>query len=264
MLERLQAIMAALRHPETGCPWDLEQDARSIVPYTLEEAYEVADAVERGAPDEIKDELGDLLFQVVFLARLAEEQGEFDLNDVVSAISDKLIRRHPHVFGAQADGPAPDVQAVGERWEAIKAAERAKRTGDEAPSGYLDNIPVTLPALQRAQKIGQRARRAGFDWPDVRGVFAKVREELGELDAALAVQPPNAAAVRAEAGDVLMAAVSLCRHTDVNAEQALREANSRFEQRFVTMERLAAAAGTDLADLNDAALDTLWERAKQA
>ncbi|MEM1261578.1 MAG: nucleoside triphosphate pyrophosphohydrolase [Pseudomonadota bacterium] len=263
-IERLRAIMAALRNPETGCPWDLEQDMRSIVPHTIEEAYEVADAVERGEIDDIRDELGDLLFQAIFLARLAEEQGWFDFDAVADAISDKLVRRHPHVFAARG-AARPDPNTVTETWEAIKARERASAGGSQ-PTSELDNIPVALPALQRAEKIGKRAGRVGFDWPDVTGVFAKLDEEVGELKVALASAGDTGsdAAVQAEAGDVLLTAVSLCRHAGVSAERALREANSRFSERFRRAERFAADAGVSLGELDSEDLESLWQRAKAA
>ncbi|MEM8982903.1 MAG: nucleoside triphosphate pyrophosphohydrolase [Pseudomonadota bacterium] len=261
-IDRLRSIMAELRDPETGCPWDLEQTMSSIVSYTIEEAYEVADAVERGDVDEIRDELGDLLFQSVFLARLAEEQRWFDFDAVANVVSEKLLRRHPHVF-ATAASARPDSAAVTESWEAIKAAERDRRSGARAPS-ELDDVPVTLPALQRAEKIGKRAGRVGFDWGTIDAVFAKLDEEIAELKAALqaAERSDLDPGVRAEAGDVLLTVVSLCRHAGVSAERALREANTRFSERFRRVERLAADAGAALSDLDAAQLDTLWERSK--
>ena len=262
-VERLLDIMARLRDPDTGCPWDLEQTMASIVPYTIEEAYEVADAVARGEREDILDELGDLLFQSVFLARLAEERGWFGFDDVATAIADKLVRRHPHVFAVAATDDRPSADAVTTSWEAIKAAEREARESTTPPS-QLDGVPLALPALQRAEKIGKRAARVGFDWPHLDGVFAKMAEELAELRAVTGEATPDMSAVRAEVGDVLLTAVSLCRHVGVNAEQALREANGRFSDRFRAMERLADAAGESLDTLSDDALDTLWERAKDA
>ncbi|MEO1036191.1 MAG: nucleoside triphosphate pyrophosphohydrolase [Pseudomonadota bacterium] len=258
-INRLREIMAALRHPETGCPWDLEQDMRSIVAYTIEEAYEVADAIEAGERAEILDELGDLLFQSVFLARLAEEKGWFDFDDVADAIATKLIRRHPHVFAKDDPADRPDAGAVKVAWEAVKSAERAAKQ-KRSRASQLDDIPVALPALQRAQKMGSRAARVGFDWAAIDAVFAKLDEELLELREALTGAAADA--VLAEAGDVLLTVVSLCRHAGVSAERALREANSRFALRFRAMERQAAASGQSLEQLDDAELDRLWIQAK--
>jgi len=251
-IEKLLKIMAALRDPHTGCPWDLEQDFASIAPYTIEEAYEVADAIERNAILELADELGDLLLQVVFHARMAEEAGHFDFGHVVARICDKMQRRHPHVFG---DDEVADAKAQTESWEAIKSKERA--TGAQ---GLLDDVPVGLPALTRASKIGKRAARVGFDWPETHGVRAKLDEELAELDEALDRGDREAAA--AELGDVLFALANLGRHLDLDPETCLRGANQRFSRRFAHVEQAVHAAGGDWSGWQLAALEELWQAAK--
>ena len=235
--------MRRLRDPETGCSWDREQTFATIAPYTIEEAYEVADAIERGDMDDLKDELGDLQLQVVYHARIAEEQGAFDIGDVIAAISDKMIRRHPHVFGDETHSPG---------WEALKAAERGDREDDSA----LAHVALALPALKRAEKLQRRAARVGFDWPDASGPLAKIHEELAEIDAA-ETQDERAA----EIGDLLFSAVNLARHLDVDPEAALRAAAARFEQRFRKVETLAERP---LTDMNIDELETLWQRAKRA
>lgn len=251
-LARLLAIMRRLRDPRGGCPWDRAQDFRSIAPYTLEEAYEVVDAIEHGGPEELRDELGDLLFQTVFHARLAEERGWFDFGDVAAAIGDKLERRHPHVFG---DVEIGDAEAQTAAWESHKRGERAAR----GRHGVLDGVPLALPALSRAAKLQRRAARIGLDWNDAGGVLAKLQEEVGELQEAHAAGNPDA--VRAELGDLLFTCVNLARHLDVDPERALREANGRFEQRVRFVE---SNSGPDAARLDAAALDALWRQAKQA
>ena len=235
--------MRRLRDPETGCSWDREQTFATIAPYTIEEAYEVADAIERGDMDDLKDELGDLQLQVVYHARIAEEQGAFDIGDVIAAISDKMIRRHPHVFGDEAHSPG---------WETLKAVERGEREDDSA----LAHVALALPALKRAEKLQRRAARVGFDWPDASGPVAKIHEELAEIDAA-ETQDERAA----EIGDLLFSAVNLARHLDVDPEAALRAAAARFEQRFRKVEALAERP---LTDMNIDELETLWQRAKRA
>ncbi len=257
-IEQLLAIMRRLRDPEGGCPWDLRQDFDTIVPYTLEEAYEVADAIERGAYGELQAELGDLLFQVVFYARLAEERGLFDFRDVVEAICDKLVRRHPHVFG---DAEAGDEREQARAWEAHKRAEREARTG--APTGLLHDIPAVLPALSRAFKLQRRAARAGLDWGDVEGVLEKLDEELAELRAARA-GAVDERAVREEMGDLLFTCVNLARHLDIDPEQALREANRKFERRVAHIERALGEQGIGFEEADEALLDRLWESAKRA
>jgi MazG family protein len=254
-VERLVEIMATLRDPERGCPWDLEQDFASIAPYTLEEAYEVADAIERNDLEALRDELGDLLLQVVFHAQMARERGAFGFDDVAAAICDKMIRRHPHVFG-EAEVASAAEQTLA--WEAIKVEERAARGGAQ---GLLDDVPVGLPALTRALKFGQRAARVGFDWPDAAGPRAKVDEELAELDAVLAAGGPRAE-VEAEIGDLLFTVANLARHHGVDPEAALRGANARFSRRFGHAERRLAESGRPAADPGQ--LEAWWEEAKSA
>ena len=252
-IDKLLEIMARLRDPQSGCPWDVEQTFETIAPYTIEEAYEVADAISRDALDDLRGELGDLLFQVVFHARMAEEAGAFAFNDVVAAIVDKLERRHPHVFGTEEERRRG---AEAGSWERIKAAERAAG-GDGAPVSALDDVPLALPALNRATKLGKRASAVGFDWPDVAGVREKVSEELTELDEAA-----DPVAVREELGDLLFSVANLARHLGVDPEQALVGANAKFERRFRGMEGEARATDTDLAGLSVAELEALWEQQK--
>ena len=264
-LGALLALMARLRDPQRGCPWDREQTFSSIAPYTIEEAYEVADAIERGEREALRDELGDLLFQVVFHARMAEERGWFDFAAVATTIHDKLVRRHPHVFA----GASPTPQELVRAWEEQKAQERAASAGPE-PAGegtVLAGVPRALPALVRAAKLGRRAARVGFDWPDAREVRAKVLEELHEMDGALAAgeagEAGSAAGVVAdELGDLLFSIVNWSRHLQLDAEAALRAANVKFERRFATMESLARARSLDLESLSAAEWDALWREAK--
>lgn len=248
-LHRLRSIMARLRDPEGGCPWDLEQDFSTIAPYTIEEAYEVADAIAREDLAALRGELGDLLFQVVFHARLAEERGMFDFDDVATAIADKLERRHPHVFG---DAPVRNAADQSRAWEAQKAAERG--------GGALSGIARALPALVRADKMGRRAARVGFDWPDRAGPLDKVAEERAELEEAMA--RGDRAATEWEVGDLLLAVANLARHLDVDPERALAAANDRFEQRYAEMEKVAAAEGVDLSGMSLDELDRRWRQAK--
>jgi ATP diphosphatase len=248
--------MAALRTPGTGCPWDLEQNFRTIAPYTLEEAYEVADAIARDDLAGLKDELGDLLLQVVFHARMAQEQGAFDFGDVVDALTAKLIRRHPHVF-ADADGKTAD--AVKGLWERIKAEEKAERSAKSA-DGALAGVPVSLPALTRALKLQDKAGRVGFDWNDPRAVLAKIREEADEIEAELDRTEGNR--IAAEVGDLLFAVVNLARHLGVDPEGVLREANLKFERRFASIERALAARGKTPREASLAEMDALWDEAK--
>ena len=259
-LSELLALMARLRDPQRGCPWDREQSFATIALYTVEEAYEVADAVERGDPQHLRDELGDLLFQVVFHARMAEERGWFDFAAVARAIHDKLVRRHPHVFAGAALAPAELVRV----WEQQKAEERAAASPGGA--SVLEGVPRALPALTRAAKLGRRAGRVGFDWPDAAGVRAKVLEELAEVDAVLP-PPQGCAAAPAQSlveefGDLLFAMANWGRHLGVDAEQALRAANSKFERRFALMEARATERGLDLTRLSAAQWDALWREAK--
>ena len=255
---RLIEIMAALRTPETGCPWDLEQDFASIAPYTLEEAYEVADAIARNNLDDLEDELGDLLLQVVFHARMAQEQGAFDFGDVVEAITTKLIRRHPHVFGEErADNP----HAVKGLWEDIKAQEKREKAanGRPAEAGALAGVPVGLPALTRALKLQAKASRVGFDWNDPRAVLRKIREEADEIEAEI---DNNEAGAAAEVGDLLFAAVNLARHLHADPEALLRLSNQKFERRFSAIEQALAAQGKSPQQSTLAEMDALWDEAK--
>ena len=254
-IERLLAIMVALRDPERGCPWDREQTWATIAPHTLEEAYELADAIERGDVAHVRDELGDLLFQVVFQARIAEEQGLFDFAAVAAAISDKLERRHPHVFGsATVASTAEQTRA----WEEHKAAERRTAGGS---AGTLDGIALGLPALTRAAKLGRRAAGVGFDWSRTADVLAKVDEESGELRRAL--QEGRAAAVEEELGDLLFSLAQFARHAGADPETALRSANAKFERRFRRMEAWLAGQGRSPRDASAEELESLWARAKQ-
>ena len=254
-IEKLVEIMAALRNPDGGCPWDLEQTFATIAPYTIEEAYEVADAIERGSVDELCDELGDLLLQVVYHARMAEEAGAFDFADVVDGICDKMIRRHPHVFGQET---MADSREQTESWEALKRQERAAKPGADR---VLGGLPVGLPGLTRAVKLTRRASRVGFDWPGLAGVRAKVGEELGELDDAIADEDGEARAV--EMGDVLLAIANLCRHLELDPESCLRKANLRFERRFARVEDGVRQSGGDWEDFELDELDRFWVAAKR-
>jgi ATP diphosphatase len=246
----LARIMARLRDPQTGCPWDIEQDFATIAPYTIEEAYEVADAIQRGDMAALKDELGDLLLQTVFHARMAEQAGHFALHDVIEGICAKMVRRHPHVFG---DVEARDGVTAQVNWETIKAAERAEKKSD--PSA-LAGVAVALPALLRAEKLQKRAARTGFDWPDTEGVIAKIHEEIAEVESA---QSP--ADREEEIGDLLFAVVNLARHHKIDPETALRSANGKFEKRFRAMEELA---GDGFAALSLEDKERLWQAVKRA
>jgi nucleoside triphosphate diphosphatase len=255
----LARIMARLRDPVSGCPWDLEQNFATIAPYTIEEAYEVADAIERADMGELRDELGDLLFQVMFHSRMAEEQGAFALADVVAAINDKMIRRHPHVFGDEGDGRSADEQTVA--WEAVKAAERAsKAKGDAAPSA-LDGVARALPALLRAEKLQKRAARTGFDWTETPPIFDKLEEEIAEVKEAIA--SGDADAVEDEVGDLLFVVANLARRLSVDPEQALRKANAKFERRFRAMEQASKADAVEFASLTLGEQEAYWQQVKQ-
>jgi nucleoside triphosphate diphosphatase len=261
-LQRLLAIMAQLRNPDGGCPWDLQQDFRSIAPYTIEEAYEVADAIERGDLDALRDELGDLLLQVVFHAQMASEQGAFGFAEVAAAINDKMVRRHPHVFG---DETMRDAAEQTRAWEAGKAAERAA-AGDSDTSA-LAGIARGLPEWLRAIKLQKRAARVGFDWPGPAPVFAKLHEEIDELRVEFAALADGDVAARErledELGDVLFVAANLARHAEVDPGAALRRANAKFERRFRRMEQLALSRGLKLESLSLAEQDALWDAAKR-
>ncbi len=266
-IARLIEIMAALRTPGTGCPWDLEQDFASIAPYTIEEAYEVADAIARGDLLDLKDELGDLLFQVVFYARMAEEQQAFDFGAVVEAITAKMIRRHPHVFGPQKDRSVAEVKAS---WAAIKAEEKAARLAVRAQmpnpppndaTGLLADVPAALPGLTRAVKLQNKASTVGFDWNDPHAVLAKIREETVEIEHALA--KGEEAEARAEIGDLLFAVANLARHLDGDPEAAIRATNAKFMRRFAYIEAELARRGIALEDAGLARMDALWDEAKR-
>jgi MazG family protein len=263
-ISALIALMAKLRDPNGGCPWDREQTFASIAPYTIEEAYEVADAIEHGNPDKLRDELGDLLFQVVFHARMAEERGWFDFASVADSIHDKLVRRHPHVFaGASVSG----VQEQTRTWEELKARERAEASERSAgaDAGTLADVPRALPALTRAAKLGRRASRVGFDWESAPQVREKVAEELAETDEAVGgtASRPDSEHVKEELGDLLFALTNWGRHLGVDAEEALRGANGKFERRFRLMESLAGAQGRALESFSAAEWEQLWVEAKK-
>ena len=271
-IARLLGIMARLRDPDGGCPWDLAQTHASIVPYTIEEAYEVAEAVESGDPEELRDELGDLLFQVVFQARIAEEAGTFAFDDVATAIADKMVRRHPHIFG---EIRGLDQAAVNAQWAAIKAEERAAKAErdktakrDEAragsrtePRGTLAGVSLALPALARAEKISRKAASVGFDWPDAAEVIAKVREETDEVAQALAGEGPEA--VAEEIGDLLFSVANLARHAGIDPEEALRRANLKFQRRFAAMEAEVTKDGRTLPEAGLAAMEAAWVAVKR-
>jgi nucleoside triphosphate diphosphatase len=263
-ITRLLDIMAALRTPGSGCPWDLEQNFQTIAPYTIEEAYEVADAIARGDLDELRDELGDLLLQVVFHARMAEEQNAFNFGDVVEAISRKMIRRHPHVF-ADKDGrlTPSDVKGAWERIKAEEKAERAARRPAGAPShpSLLSDVKTGQPALKRALDLQRKASTVGFDWNDPRAVLRKIREETDEIEAAL--DRADAEELGSETGDLLFAVVNLARHGGIDPEQALRSANVKFERRFGYIEQALASQGRTLEGASLQEMDDLWNEAKK-
>jgi MazG family protein len=256
---RLVEIMARLRAPEGGCPWDLEQTFATIAPYTVEEAYEVADAIERNDLSDLRQELGDLLLQVVFHARMAEEAGAFDFADVARAINDKMIRRHPHVFGDASHRSAREQTAA---WETIKAEERAAKAAGDKPPSLLDDVPVGLPALTRAVKLSKRAARVGFVWPSAVEVLAKLREEVAELEAEVAAGDVEKA--RDELGDVLFVCANLARELDIDPEVALRGTNAKFIRRFNYIEAELAARGSSPEQSDLAEMDALWNAAKAA
>jgi ATP diphosphatase len=256
-MNELLALMARLREPSAGCPWDIKQTWQSILPHTLEEVYEVADAVDRQDAVALCDELGDLLFQIVFMAQIASEQGLFNFHDVVQGITGEMIRRHPHVFG---DAVFADEKAQKQAWETIKQDERGAK-GD-ATSGFFAGIPAAMPALRRSQKLQQRAARVGFDWDDWRQVIPKIHEELDEVQDAVASHEPFAR-IEEEVGDVLMGATNMARLLGVNAENALRLSNHKFERRFLRVEVLLREQGLSLEDASLQQMEIAWEKAKQ-
>jgi MazG family protein len=255
-IEQLLKVMAKLRDPNGGCPWDLEQTFATIAPYTIEEAYEVAEAIAHNDMAALKDELGDLLFQAVYHAQMASEQGAFDFADVVAAITDKMIRRHPHVFG---DARVDTADAQTKAWEDMKAKERAAKQ----QTSILDGVSQALPALTRAVKLQKRASRVGFDWHDVRPVLAKLREEIDELEAEIKADAPTTA-IEEEFGDMLFVMANLARHLNFDPEQALRSANAKFERRFKAIEERLAARGVKPEDCTLSELDAEWNAVKQA
>jgi ATP diphosphatase len=255
-MDRLRAIMARLRDPDTGCPWDIEQDFASIAPYTIEEAYEVADAIEREDWAELTGELGDLLLQTVYHTQMAEEAGHFTFDEVVTAIADKMVARHPHVFGDESRDKTAEQQTLD--WETVKAAERAAR----ARGGVLEDVALALPALMRAEKLQKRAARVGFDWPDIGQVVDKIAEEAREL--AEARDTATQEEIEDEMGDLLFVMANLARHLKVDPEVALRRANSKFTRRFAFIEAELARRGRRPEDSDLAEMDALWDAAKRA
>lgn len=253
-IDRLRAIMARLRNPDGGCAWDLAQDFSTIAPYTIEEAYEVADAVERGDMNDLKEELGDLLLQVVFHAQMAEEDGRFTFDDVAAAICDKLVRRHPHIF---SDGPARTPEEIKAIWDEIKAEERARKS----KHGLIDDVPVALPSLVRAEKLQRRMAKVGLDWPDITGVADKIEEEVAEF--AAATRAGDQAAMAAEFGDLLFSLVNAARHAGIDADAALRDTNARFARRVRGIEAALQAEGTPVEALDASGWDARWEAIKR-
>jgi len=264
-IDRLLQIMKRLRDPDGGCPWDLQQNFRSIAPYTIEEAYEVADAIERDDLKDLRDELGDLLFQVVFHSQMAQDQGAFTFDDVVEGICDKMERRHPHVFGSAAQEMAiADAAEQTVAWEELKRRERAaSAAASDKPAGVLTNVPVSLPALTRANKLGKRAAQVGFEWPDVSGALDKVREEIDELGVEIARGTVDKAAAEHEVGDVLFSVVNICRYLELDPERALRDTNRRFERRFGYVETKLREQGKSPDQATLEQMDVLWEEGKR-
>ncbi|MES0882000.1 nucleoside triphosphate pyrophosphohydrolase [Roseibium sp. SCP14] len=265
-ISRLIEIMAALRTPVTGCPWDLEQNFETIAPYTLEEAYEVADAIAQKDLVNLREELGDLLLQVVYHARMAEEEAAFDFGDIVEGITKKMIRRHPHVFGDENGEKAEHVKGI---WERIKAEEKAERKAErdalgiaERKKGYLDEVPFAFPALQEADKLQRRASKVGFDWNDARLVLDKIREETHELDEELSKSSPDKGRISDELGDTLFALANLARHLDIDPEEALRRTNRKFRRRFSAIEEHAERTETTLEAMNLDEMENAWQAAK--
>ena len=259
-IKQLIEIMRALRDPKSGCPWDLQQDFQSLIPYTIEEAYEVADAIERNDLDDIKNELGDLLFQIIFYSQLAAEQQAFDFNDVVQAISDKLTRRHPHVF---ADAKIKNAEDQTKEWEKLKQQERKEKAEDSISKlSHLDDVSRTLPSLMRAEKLQKRAAREGFDWPNIEGVVAKINEELEEVQQELDAEEQDQLRIEDEIGDLFFSCINLSRRTGVDAEQSLRKANLKFERRFRSLEKIASSKNLQVSDMTTDELENLWKEVK--
>lgn len=269
-INKLRELMAILRNPEIGCSWDIAQTPATIVPYTIEEAYEVADAVERENPEDLRDELGDLLLQVVFQAQMAEETGFFDFDAVAGGIVEKLIRRHPHVFEPDGTVQAPerrcsDPLVIETSWRRIKAEEQAMkavRNTVPATTGLLDGIPTALPALIRAEKVSRKAAGYGFDWPNTRDVLAKIREETDEVEQSLLQDDSNA--ITEEIGDLLFSVANLARHAGIDPEEALRRGTRKFERRFTAMAIKLANDGGSLSDANLSAMEAAWQAVKRA
>ena len=258
-IEQLRAVMAALRTPDTGCPWDLKQDFASIAPYTIEEAYEVVDAIARGNMDDLKLELGDLLLQVVFHARMAEEQGLFDFNDVAMAISDKMKYRHPHVF---SDTHVADAGQVQDNWEALKAAERAEKAPDSGPQSLMDDVPTALPGLTRAVKLQKRAAQVGFDWQAAAPILAKLDEEVAEFKAEMNAETIDEQRLTDEFGDILFVMANLARHLKLDPETAIRSTNRKFDRRFRFIEQKALENGEKMDEMSLEALEAYWQESK--
>lgn len=256
-LQKLLQIMSDLRDPDNGCPWDIKQNFASIAAYTVEEAYEVSDAIERNNMTDLKNELGDLLFQVVFHAQMAAEQKQFDFTDVVNEINNKLIRRHPHVFG---DNKVSDEKELNRQWEEHKKNERSEKT--QLSASYLDGVASTMPALRWSEKLQKRAAHHGFDWDDIAPVFDKLNEEIGELKAEI-VRQDNQQRIEDEMGDILFASVNLSRHLGVNPEQALRDSNRKFIGRFKIVEQLLREDNRQMEDCSVAELEDYWQKAKK-
>ncbi|WP_299484116.1 nucleoside triphosphate pyrophosphohydrolase [uncultured Roseibium sp.] len=265
-ISRLIEIMAALRTPVTGCPWDLEQSFETIAPFTLEEAYEVADAIAKNDMLDLREELGDLLLQVVYHAQMASEDDHFDFGDVVEGVTKKMIRRHPHVFGDEHGEKAEHVKGI---WERIKAEEKAEKLAERQALGltderkkFLDDVPTAFPALQEADKLQRRASKVGFDWNDPRLVLDKIREETHELDEELSKDGPDKDRIEDELGDTLFALANLARHLDIDPEEALRRTNRKFRRRFAAIETQAAETGTTLESMSLEQMEAAWQSAK--
>lgn len=259
-IQQLIEIMRALRDPESGCPWDLKQTFQSLIPYTLEEAYEVVDAIERNDFDDIKSELGDLLFQIIFYCQLAEEQDLFDFNGVAQTISEKLTRRHPHVF---SDTKIKNAEEQTKEWEKLKQLERkSKASSDLSNLSLLDGVSRTLPSLMRAEKLQKRAAREGFDWPNIKGAIAKIYEELDEVKQELDTDRQEQELIENEIGDLFFSCINVSRHAGVDAEQCVRKANLKFERRFRELEKVAKDKGLQVNEINTDGLEKLWQEVK--